>query len=249
MLNLQVFLKKLNWTEYESKAYCTIVENGPMKANDLAIKAGIPAGRIYEVITRLSNKGWLKRTQSRPSIYDAQSPRTVLDVEMDQLQKEMKEPLEKAEEAWEIRQGRIGGADDKSWTVSGISGIILEFRDLCNSVKKSIKVIDSSLQWLSNRDFEVLKKLIKNKVKISIASTDRYKDKLNRLASIGVSTSILQKTDISFYIFDEEIVMMKFDGPDHGTVIKDKNMGKMFISKFEELRKDAKIIKVEEIAS
>ena len=37
MLNLQGFLKKLNWTQYESKAYCAIVENGPMKANDLAI--------------------------------------------------------------------------------------------------------------------------------------------------------------------------------------------------------------------
>jgi len=249
MLKLQEFLKKHNWTEYESKAYCTIVENGPMKANDLAIKAGIPAGRIYEVITRLRDKGWLKRTQSRPAIYDAQNPRTVLDVEVDQLQMEMKEPLEKAEEAWEVRQGRIGGADDKSWTVSGIYGIILEFRGLCNSVEKSIKIIDSSLQWLSNRDLERLVKLTKNKVKVSIASTDRHKDQLNRLASIGVKTYVLEKIDVSFYIFDDETVMIKFVSPDNGTVIKDRNMGEIFISKFDEVIKGAKMIKVEEIAS
>ena len=205
--------------------------------------------KIQEVITRLRDKGWLKRTQSRPAIYDAQNPRTVLDVEMDQLQIEMKEPLEKAEEAWEVRQGRIGDADDKSWTVSGIYGIILEFRDLCNDAKKSIKIIDSSLQWLSNRDYERLAKLVKDDLEISIASTDRYKDQLNRLASVGVKTYILNSPDISFYIFDDGIVMMKFDGPDNGTVIKDKNMGKMFISKFDELISDAKMIEVEEIAS
>ena len=42
---------------------------------------------------------------------------------------------------------------------------------------------------------------------------------------------------------------MKFDGPDNGTVIKDKNVGKIFISKFDEVIKGAKMIKVEEIAS
>ena len=248
MLALQGFLKQLDWTEYESKLYCAIVENGPMKANDLAIKAGIPVGRIYEIIKRLRNKGWLKRTQSRPAIYDAQNPRTVLQVAMDRLNAEMKDPLEKAEEAWEMRQGRIGDADDKSWTVSGIYGIILEFRDLCGGIKKSLKIVDSSLQWLSARDFDRFKNLTKNGVKISIASTDLHKDVLAKLANIGVYAFIFTNTDVSFSVFDEEVVMLKFASPDNGTVVKDKNLGKMFNTKFDELIKNGRMLRVDQIA-
>ena len=247
MLALQEFLKQLSWTEYESKLYCAIVENGPMKANDLAIKASIPAGRIYEIIKRLRDRGWLKRTQSRPAIYDAQNPRTVLQVAMDQLQAEMKDPLEKAEEAWEMRQGRIGDADDKSWTVSGIYGIILEFRDLCGGIKKSLRVVDPSLQWLSARDFERFKSLIDNGVEISVASTDLHEDKLTKLAHIGVHAFIFRNTDVSFSVFDEKTVMLKFTSPDNGTVVKDKNLGKMFIMKFDDLMKDSKMLKVDQI--
>lgn len=248
MLALQEFLKQLNWTEYESKLYCAIVENGPMKANDLAIKAGIPAGRIYEIIKRLRDKGWLKRAQSRPAIYDAQNPRTVLQFAIDQLKAEMKEPLEKAEEAWEMRQGRIGDADDKSWTVSGIYGITLEFRDLCRGIKKSLKIVDSSLQWLSARDFDKFKNLTDSGVEISIVSTDLHKDKLTKLANIGINVFIFTSTDVSFSVFDEEIVMMKFVSPDNGTVVKDKNLGKMFNTKFDELIADGTILEVDQIA-
>ena len=247
MLALQEFLRQLDWTGYESKLYCTVVENGPMKANDLAIKAGIPAGRIYEIIKRLRDKGWLKRAQSRPAIYDAQNPRTVLEIAIEQLQANMKDPLEKAEEAWEMRQGRIGDADDKSWTVSGIYGIILEFRDLYGNIKKSLKIVDSTLQWLSPRDFERFNDLINNGVKISIASTDLHKDKLIKLTNIGVKTFILTNADVSFSIFDEEIVMMKFDAPDNGTVVKDRNLGKMFNTKFDEVIRNGKMITVEQI--
>ena len=248
MLALQGFLKQLSWTEYESKLYCAVVENGPMKANDLAIKAGIPAGRIYEIIKRLRDKGWLKRTRSRPAIYDAQNPRTVLQVAIDQLQAEMKDPVEKAEEAWEMRQGRIGDADDKSWTVSGIYGIILEFRGLCEGIKKSLKIVDSSLQWLSAKDLDKFKSLINSGVKISIASTDLYKDELAKLANIGVNVFIFTNTDVSFSVFDEEVVMLKFTSPDNGTVVKDKNFGKMFITKFDELIKANKMLRVDQIA-
>lgn len=247
MLALQEFLKQLNWTEYESKLYCAIVENGPMKANDLAIKASIPAGRIYEIIKRLRDRGWLKRTQSRPAIYDAQNPRTVLQVAMDQLRTEMKDPLEKAEEAWEMRQGRIGDADDKSWTVSGIYGIILEFRDLCGGIKKSLKVADPSLQWLSARDFERFKSLIDNGAEISVVSTDLHKDKLTKLAHIGVNAFIFRNTDVSFSVFDEETVMLRFTSPDNGTVVKDKNLGKMFIMKFDDLIKDSEMLRIDQI--
>ena len=147
-----------------------------------------------------------------------------------------------------MRQGRIGDADDKSWTVSGIYGITLEFRDLCRGIKKSLKIVDSSLQWLSARDFDKFKNLTDSGVEISIVSTDLHKDKLTKLANIGINVFIFTSTDVSFSVFDEEIVMMKFVSPDNGTVVKDKNLGKMFNTKFDELIADGTILEVDQIA-
>lgn len=249
MLQLKEFLKTLGWTVYESSAYCAIVENGPMKANDLAIKSGIPPGRIYEVISTLANKGWLKKTGMRPTIYDAQNPRLVLERELDKLEKEMTESLETAEEAWELRTGRIGDLDDKSWTVSGIHGIILEVRSLCLGAKKSIKIVESALGWLTGSDVHKFEDLSKKNIKISVIGTDAYINDLRRLSDTGIDANVSKKQNMSFYIIDDEIVLMKLNSPDSGTIVRDENIAKMFVTKFDKMIKMAKKVEVEKVVS
>lgn len=249
MLQLKEFLKTLGWTGYESSAYCAIVENGPLKANDLAIKAGIPSGRVYEVITNLVNKGWLKKMGERPSIYDAQNPRLVLQLELDKLQKKMAESLEDAEQVWELRTGRIGDADDKSWTVSGIHGIIIEVRNLTADAKSSVKVVDSSLDWLTGSDFHKFEDLMKKGIQVSVVSSNASINELRRLRNSGAQAYVTNKQTPSFYIIDNELVLMKLVGPDSGTVVRDTTMAKMFDDKYNEIIKGAKLVKVEKVVS
>lgn len=249
MLQLKEFLKTLNWTMYESSAYCAIVENGPLKANDLAIKAGIPSGRVYEVITNLVNKGWLKKTGERPSIYDAQNPRLVLQMELDKLQKKMAKSLEDAEETWELRTGRIGDTDDKSWTVSGIHGIILEVRDLCANAKSSVKMVDPDLTWLTGSDFHKFEDLIKGGIQVSVVSSNASINELRRLGNGGAQAYASTKQNPSFYIIDNELVLMRLVGPDSGTVVRDTAMAKMFDDKYNEIIKSAKLVKGDRVVS
>ena len=249
MLQLKEFLKTLGWTGYESSAYCAIVESGPLKANNLAIKAGIPSGRVYEVITNLVNKGWLKKTGSRPAVYDAQNPRLILQMELEKLQKKMAESLADAEQAWELRTGHIGDIDDKSWTVSGIHGIVLEFRNLCTNAKSSIKMIDSSLDWLTGRDFHKFEELIKKEIQVSVISSNTSLNELKRLGNAGAQAYVANKQNPSFYIIDNELVLMKLIGPDNGTVVRDTTMAKMFNDKYNEIIKGAKLVKVDKVVS
>lgn len=249
MLQLKELLKTLGWTVYESSAYCAIVENGPSKANDLAIKADIPPGRVYDVITNLLNKGWLKKTGNRPAIYDAQNPRLVLQMELDKLQKKMAESLTDAEQAWELRTGRIGDADDKSWTVSGIHGTIIEIRNLIADAKSSIKISDSTFSWLSGRDFHKLEELMRKGVQVFIVSTNASLDELKRLGNAGARAYVTNKQHPSFYVIDNAIVLMKMVGPDNGTVVRDTTLAKMFDDKHNEIIKNAKLVEVDEVVS
>ena len=249
MLQLKEFLKTLNWTMYESSAYCAIVENGPLKANDLAIKAGIPPGRVYEVIMNLVNKGWLKKTGERPAIYDAQNPRLVLQMELDKLQKKMAESLADAEQAWDLRSGHIGDTDDKSWTVSGIHGIILEVRNLLTNSKSSVKMVDSDLSWLTGRDFHKFEDLIKEGIQVSVISSKASINELKRFADVGSQAYVTNTQTPSFYIIDNELVLMKLVNPDNGTVVRDTTMAKMFDDKYNEIIKSTKMVKGERVVS
>jgi len=249
MLQLKEFLKALGWTMYESSAYCAIVENGASKANDLAIKAGIPSGRVYEVITSLVNKGWLKKTGNRPSIYDAQNPRLVLQHELEKLQKKMDESLEDAEQVWEFRTGRIGDADDKSWTVSGIHGIILEARNLCTDAKSSIKISESSLSWFTGSAFHKFEDMIKKGVQVFVVSTNASLNELKRLGNAGAHVYLTNRQNPSFYVIDNELVLMKLASPDNGTIVRDTTLAKMFDDKYNEIVKSAKIVKRDEVVS
>lgn len=249
MLQLKEFLRELNWTEYESSAYCAIVENGPMKANDLAVKAGIPPGRVYEVVINLTNKGWLKKTGTRPAVYDAQNPRLVLQVELDNLQKRMAESLKDAEQVWELRTGRIGDSDDKSWTVSGAHGTILEVRNLLGVAGKRVRIADSRIDWLTGSDINKIRELAAKGTVITVVSTEHCIEDLKRLSAAGIDAWVTAKLDLSFYIIDEELVLMKLNNPDNATIVKDLNLGKMFVSKFDNVIKQSKKMKVDKVAS
>lgn len=50
-------LKKMGFNEYESKAYLSLVKQGPVSAYQVSKDSGIPRSRIYDVLGNLSEKG------------------------------------------------------------------------------------------------------------------------------------------------------------------------------------------------
>lgn len=72
-------LKEFGLTEYEAKAYVSLVESGALPASELSRVAGIPYSKIYEIIGNLERKGWVESEQGRPSKYYAKAPSTALE--------------------------------------------------------------------------------------------------------------------------------------------------------------------------
>jgi len=72
-------LKEFGLTEYEAKAYVSLVESGALAASELSRIASIPYSKIYEIIGNLERKGWVESEQGRPSKYYAKAPSTALE--------------------------------------------------------------------------------------------------------------------------------------------------------------------------
>ena len=65
-------LKELGLTEYETNAYLSMIAGGPqMAASDISSKSHVPYSRIYDVLGRLEEKGFISISKGRPTLYTA----------------------------------------------------------------------------------------------------------------------------------------------------------------------------------
>ncbi len=71
-------LKKLGLNSYESRAYLVLLGLGNAVADEIAIKAKIPMGRIYDVLSSLEEAHLVLIQATRPKRYMPVEPSTSL---------------------------------------------------------------------------------------------------------------------------------------------------------------------------
>jgi sugar-specific transcriptional regulator TrmB len=71
-------LQNLNFTQYESRAYLSLLEQGNITGYELAKNSGIPASKIYAVLNKLLEKEVVLALDSEPVKYTPLPPKEVL---------------------------------------------------------------------------------------------------------------------------------------------------------------------------
>ena len=72
-------LEHVGLTNYETRAYSSLLASGPQNAQELSQNSGVPHSKIYETLASLEEKGWAASDDSRPTVYAAHSPTTGLE--------------------------------------------------------------------------------------------------------------------------------------------------------------------------
>ncbi len=67
-------LRELGLTEYETRAYLSLLEKGATTASKVSEHANVPYSKIYETLNSLKRKGWIETKGGRPSRYYPKSP-------------------------------------------------------------------------------------------------------------------------------------------------------------------------------
>ncbi|MFX0086894.1 MAG: TrmB family transcriptional regulator, partial [Candidatus Hodarchaeota archaeon] len=65
-------------SNYESRAYLTLLSSGISTAKGISSESKIPFGRIYDVLNSLEDRGLVDRQESRPKKFVAKEPRIAL---------------------------------------------------------------------------------------------------------------------------------------------------------------------------
>ncbi|MFQ6128156.1 MAG: TrmB family transcriptional regulator [Thermoplasmata archaeon] len=71
-------LRKIGLTEYEAKAYLSLLTDHLSSAVKLSEKSGVPRTRIYAVLESLKEKGWVRIYSGVPILFRAIDPDEVL---------------------------------------------------------------------------------------------------------------------------------------------------------------------------
>ena len=92
-------LRDLGLSEYESRAYRSLLDTGPTTAKELSRSSDVPMGRIYDVLNSLETHNLVRsQTASRPKKYVAVEPDTALDRLLADKKRELHAQAEQYEE-------------------------------------------------------------------------------------------------------------------------------------------------------
>ena len=72
-------LHEIGLTEYETRAYLTLLEHGVMTASGVSEFGGVPYSKVYETLNSLERKGWIEVEHGRPSRYFPKAPSEALE--------------------------------------------------------------------------------------------------------------------------------------------------------------------------
>lgn len=100
-------LKELGLTEYEARIYFTLVARSPIAVNDISAEADVPMSKIYGVLSKLENGGWIGVVPERPKKYQATDPKVCVDLAcsnaIDRLESTRRVLLDSLSELYEKR--------------------------------------------------------------------------------------------------------------------------------------------------
>ena len=132
---------KLGLTDYEMRAYLTLLKRGEMTANEISEAAAIPYSKIYEVLESLERKGWISSEGGRPAKYYPRNLPTALEVNRMRIEKE----LRKYEGVLlaEIPQlvGAVGSREKHDiWILRGEVNILSKLKSLLSNCDMELQI-------------------------------------------------------------------------------------------------------------
>lgn len=115
-------LRDLGLSEYEARAYRSLLKTGPTTAKELSRVSDVPMGRIYDVLNSIEQYNLVRsQSASRPKKYVAVEPMTALDRLLSDKKRELNERADQYEEIVNELAGELETADpveETFWTAA-----------------------------------------------------------------------------------------------------------------------------------
>lgn len=178
-------LRDLGLSEYESRAYRSLLQTGPTTAKELSRTSDVPMGRIYDVLNSLETHNLIRsQTASRPKKYVAVEPETALDRLLENKREELEEKINQYEEIAGELENKLETADpvdEPFWTAA------LGPEEAANLLVERIAAADEQVSFVAATTASYLD---------LDAVGERIAEELESAIDRGVSVSLLLHPDV-----------------------------------------------------
>lgn len=232
-------LGQFGWSPNEARCYVALVEQGSMKARQVARETDINQSKIYEPLQSLEENGYARVVDQEPKIYAARNPEFVIKEERRNWEENSKEIRAQLQEAWEVGQV-YDPRSDSAWVSKGKSGRRQEIDKAVSNAEESILFYDNRLFRLSRTILRDIEQSANDGIKTRGIAGSQSRNELKNLQSAGAETMLYTDTErTSFYIIDEaKAVLLTSDG-ENSVVIEDEDITRIITSEFERLAQEA----------
>lgn len=187
-------MKELGFTQYEAKAYVSLLQNYPVTRYELSKKSGVPRSAIYDVIHRLERYGAVNALSTRPEKYVPLPPDEFLKM----LEHRYKHKLDDFRESLSEMNTNIELG--QLWNITGYRNLISKARAMIHEARREIYI--SAWQSEISEIEKQLQQAEKRGVKIVLFSFTPMPD-------IGLVFSYCLKESELERIWDHKLILVR----------------------------------------
>lgn len=227
----------MDWGKYQAAVYRTLVERGALEPTDASTWSGVPKGRVYDVLDDLHDEGAVKKQGTNPTIYVAQHPEKIIDRREQNFVEKATEAKQKLFQTYEVNVDEDLGPNP-AWVVTSRSGVVDQLREQIELANSRIDVMEP-FPWFKENDVELLESMVADGCSVRIVGRSGPDELLKTLAGSDVDVRHSTEVTTSFYLIDEDRVILNLDRGDTGVVFRDETIATVLTSEFEESYKRA----------
>lgn len=206
-------LNRIGLNQYESRTYLALLSNGASSASEISENASIPRPRTYDILQKLSKKGFISTQPGRPVKFKAVNINEAFDSLKNQksieLNKEITEMLTIASKLSDrIKEVEPTEAEspDMVWVLKSRKNIHSKIDSLINNAKESILLATSEngLERKMKLHEDSLRKASKRGVEITIMTPKKTKhsEKASDFANV-----VMKQHEHRMLVADDNVVL------------------------------------------
>lgn len=181
-------MESLGLTDYEIRVYVSLLNDGTMTAQELSKKSGVPYSKIYEVVGKLEEKGWLASDSSRPTKFYPKSPSTALEAMRMRIESQVKENENVlVQELMSVYEKSGIKEKPEIWVLRGLYNIAAIVKEIIQNCEKELLLaLPAVAEGVTKPLQPTLRTLHEKGVKITVlASESATMDTVKALSRIG----------------------------------------------------------------
>lgn len=167
-------LQELGLTDYEVKAYVSLLGYGAQTAAEVSRQSGVPYSKVYDVLGRLEQKGWVESDAGRPSTYYPKPPNVALEAFKAQRESTY-QAYERliADELMPIYEKRDIKERPEVWILKGDVNIFGKLRETMSACRQEMVIaLPGELRSFSSGAFDLIQPLLSRGVAVAILLSD-----------------------------------------------------------------------------